>query len=387
MSDLHWTNSKRKLSDLTPWPRNPRQIDDAQAERLGESWDEFGQVETLAVGPDGEVYNGHQRLAVLAEKYGASYEVDVRVASRALTEKEREKLTVVLHRGAVGEWDWNLLADFDEVELIDWGFDEEELEFDTDNKGFLDVAKDAKPNPRKLPIDVIYTLQGADATCCLAVRAGLKYGIQSASYTLCPYCLRGDENHQVAFVDNDYFNYDHEKHLSAVKSLRPKYATVMDIMTSAQCAKDEVAWHSLEQILTWAIELEEYTENVIVIPKYDCLDAIPERYILGYSVPTSHGGTPLPVSAFKGRRVHLLGGSWKAQLAHMAELGDDVMCLDNNYVQNIAKQWAQFVTPDGESKNLTDEGDAWPVNPRYLALAFSFGAMGAKVNELYSKQS
>ena len=140
MSNLTWTNQKRKLSDLTPWPRNPRQIDDTQAERLGESWDEFGQVETLAIGPSGEIYNGHQRLAVLADKHGASYEVDVRVSSRPLTEKEREKLTVVLHRGAVGEWDWDLLADFDEGDLLEWGFDEGELQFDDDPIGDVDYS-------------------------------------------------------------------------------------------------------------------------------------------------------------------------------------------------------------------------------------------------------
>jgi hypothetical protein len=282
-----------------------------------------------------------------------------------------------------------LLDSLDEPESVpgadeDWLEEVQALTEGADQEPFLSVAPDARPNPRNLPIDVIYTLQGADATCCLAVRAGLKYGIQSASYILCPYCVRGDDAHRVVFIDNDYFNYDHQKHIAAVRELRPKYATVMDVMTQEQCAKDEIEYAPLEQVLDWAAELEQYTENVIVIPKYNCLDQIPERYVLGYSVPTSHGGTPLPVSAFKGRRVHLLGGSWKAQLAHMAELGDDVVCLDNNYIQKIARQWAQFVTPDGETKNLTDEGYNWPTNPRYLALAFSFGAMGAKVNELFN---
>lgn len=134
---LTWTNETRKLSDLTPWPRNPRQIDDAQATRLAESWDEFGQVETLAIGPDDELYDGHQRLKVLAAQYGADYEVDVRVASRPLTEKEREKLTVMLVKAA-GGWDWDLLADWDEGELLEWGFDEGELEFDKEKKQVKD---------------------------------------------------------------------------------------------------------------------------------------------------------------------------------------------------------------------------------------------------------
>jgi len=128
MSDLTWTNEKRKLSELTPWPRNPRQIKQDQAKRLNESLDEFGQVDVIAIGPGGEVYNGHQRLNVWADEHGPDFEVDVRVASRALTEKEREKLVVFLHKGAAGEWDFDTLAnEFELGELLEWGFEGWEL--------------------------------------------------------------------------------------------------------------------------------------------------------------------------------------------------------------------------------------------------------------------
>lgn len=130
MSDhITWTNERRKLSQLIPWPRNPRQIKTDQAKRLVESFDQFGQVETIAIGPDNGVYNGHQRLNVLAQKYGQDYEVEVRVASRPLDEKEREKLTIFLHKGAAGEWDWDTLANnFEIPDLLDWGFSEKELQ-------------------------------------------------------------------------------------------------------------------------------------------------------------------------------------------------------------------------------------------------------------------
>lgn len=128
---IYWTNEKRKLSELEPWPRNPRQISKDQAKRLAESFDQFGQVETIAVGPGNQIYNGHQRLNVLKEKYGADYEVEVRVASRALTEKEREKLTVFLHKGAAGDWDFDMLAnEFELDDLLEWGFEPPELDLD-----------------------------------------------------------------------------------------------------------------------------------------------------------------------------------------------------------------------------------------------------------------
>ena len=125
-----WSNEKRKLSDLIPWERNPRQIKDKQAKLLAESFNDFGQVETIAISANGDIYNGHQRLSVLAGKYGMDYEVDVRVSSRDLTEKERERLTVYLHRGATGEWSWDELANWDMSDLLTWGFEESDFPFD-----------------------------------------------------------------------------------------------------------------------------------------------------------------------------------------------------------------------------------------------------------------
>ena len=124
---LTWTNDKRLLSDLIPWVRNPRQVKVEQVKRLQESLTEFGQPETIAIGPGNELYNGHQRLKSWADKFG-DIEVDVRIASRELTEKEREKLTIFLHKGAAGEWDFDTLAnEFDVDDLLDWGFEPFEI--------------------------------------------------------------------------------------------------------------------------------------------------------------------------------------------------------------------------------------------------------------------
>lgn len=126
---ITWTNERRRLGDLKPQPDNPRQLRKEQAKRLDESLRDYGQVETVAIGPDGEIYNGHQRLAVLLEKHGPDYEIDVRVSSRPLEHKEWQRLTVLLHQGTIGEWDFGELAnwDVDFGELTEWGFDDKEL--------------------------------------------------------------------------------------------------------------------------------------------------------------------------------------------------------------------------------------------------------------------
>lgn len=127
---LTWTNEKRTLRSLTPWERNPRYIKDAQAERLLESFNEFGQVLPICISPSGDILDGHQRRSVIgaADEYGLDYEVDVRVASRELSERERQKLTVYLHQGATGAWNWDELANsFEFDDLVLWGFDEDFL--------------------------------------------------------------------------------------------------------------------------------------------------------------------------------------------------------------------------------------------------------------------
>jgi hypothetical protein len=249
---------------------------------------------------------------------------------------------------------------------------------------YVDADKGATPNPRILPIDVIYTLQMADCTCCLAVQAGLKYGINSAHYRLCPYVGELSGRHEVTFIDNEYREYDHDIHLQAVKDIRPKYATVRDIMSRDQCETDDIEYYEFAQIMGWAEELKEYADNVIVIPKIDVLDQIPDEYILGYSVPTSHGGTPLPLELFRGRRVHLLGGSWKEQLRHMSQLGDDIVSLDNNHVRLMASRFGQYYTHDNDTQSLEALGLRHLNNPLYASLAISFGEMSSQVNALYA---
>jgi hypothetical protein len=126
-----WSNSTRKLSELKAWAQNPRQIDIAGAEALELSLIKFGQVETIAIEPDNTIVDGHQRENVwmASEKFGPDYEVRVSVCSRQLTEAERKGIILALHKGAVGEFDMDALANlYDVDELLAGGFSEKELQ-------------------------------------------------------------------------------------------------------------------------------------------------------------------------------------------------------------------------------------------------------------------
>ncbi len=127
MSDVTWTPTTIPLRALTPWERNPKRISKTHAARLLDLWERLGQFQTIAIGPAGEVYDGHQRLSVLKAAHGGKYEVTALQSSRALSEHEREELTVAAHVGTVGQFDWDALSGWDAGDLQSWGFDTETL--------------------------------------------------------------------------------------------------------------------------------------------------------------------------------------------------------------------------------------------------------------------
>ena len=127
MTQITWSNVQVTLGELQPWADNPRLSSKRQAQRLLDSWRQFGQVQTVAIGPSGQVYDGHQRLSALLTVHGPSYQIDARRSDRELTDEERRALVVALHAGAVGSWNWDNLANWDAGELQEWGFDSETL--------------------------------------------------------------------------------------------------------------------------------------------------------------------------------------------------------------------------------------------------------------------
>jgi len=102
---MKWTPVRVRLSQLQPWAKNPRRLSKKHAERLLKSWQEFGQAQTIAIGPNYEVYDGHQRLNVLRAAYGDDYEVLALQCDTELDDRQRARLTALLNGAASGEWD------------------------------------------------------------------------------------------------------------------------------------------------------------------------------------------------------------------------------------------------------------------------------------------
>jgi DNA modification methylase len=123
-----------KTDDLKPSVYNPRKWDDQAVTNLKESITRFGLVDPIIANNAPErmniVIGGHFRLYI-AKELGHT-EVPVVYVNIPDEEKEKE-LNLRLNRNT-GDWDFNLLAQFDSTLLEDVGFSSQELDdiFDID---------------------------------------------------------------------------------------------------------------------------------------------------------------------------------------------------------------------------------------------------------------
>jgi len=138
---------------------NPRRWDETAKSQLKESIKKFGLVDPIIVnGAPNRIHvviGGHFRLE-MAKELGLK-EVPAVYINIPDIEKEKE-LNIRLNKNT-GEFDWNLLAGFDEAFLADIGFSSEELDevfgIDEDPEVF-DLAKELK----KLQIEKIEIKKG-----------------------------------------------------------------------------------------------------------------------------------------------------------------------------------------------------------------------------------
>lgn len=123
------------VDSLKPAEYNPRKHDADQAAKLKDGIKKFGMVDPIIVNaaPNRKniIIGGHFR-AEIAKELGI---INVPVVFLNIAEQDREKeLNLRLNRNT-GEFDWDLLAEFDETFLGDIGFSTDELDriFDADD--------------------------------------------------------------------------------------------------------------------------------------------------------------------------------------------------------------------------------------------------------------
>lgn len=113
---------KLKISELKPNPDNPRFIKDDKYKKLLQSLKDFpemAEVREVVVNKDHMILGGNMRYKAMVE--AGWKEVPVRVVDWS---PEKQKEFIIKDNVAGGEWDWDLLANEWDSNLLDsWGVD------------------------------------------------------------------------------------------------------------------------------------------------------------------------------------------------------------------------------------------------------------------------
>ena len=160
MTNINLTVTYQNVKELNPAPYNPRKWSEDAIAQLTESIKSFGLVDPILVNSATDrknvVIGGHFRLKV-AKDLGIK---EVPVVYVDIPDIKREKeLNIRLNKN-LGDWDYELLSEFDETLLSTIGFDSEEIDaiFDltVDEPETFDLEKEL----RKLDINKITVQKG-----------------------------------------------------------------------------------------------------------------------------------------------------------------------------------------------------------------------------------
>ena len=140
---ITWQIEKRKLADLKPHSKNPRQFTDKGMKDLENSINSIGFMQPININQDGTILSGHARTLKLKEM--GETEVDVYVPDRLLTPKQEEEVLVRANANTAGQWDFDILAnEFEDFELQEWGLEipvMEDLQVEKEDKDLSDDLK------------------------------------------------------------------------------------------------------------------------------------------------------------------------------------------------------------------------------------------------------
>lgn len=385
------------IDSLTPYPGNAKRHD---LDVIRQSLRDHGQYRPAVVhASSGYVLVGNGMLA--AAKLEGMTEL-ARVVKDCSDEEARRLVLLDNRSTELGGYDEQALADLlTSLPTIEGtGYDDDTLAsiLASVYDGAHSDARDAEvaegrrrmPKKRVSPLDLIFSINagGSHAEGMVGFRLGWQSGVMSThAASARNFFNRYPRAPRLGFMDNEWHGYDHAEHLTAVAEFKPKYATTRDLMTKEQCVEADVEWYSLSETLDMAEQIANHCDNVIMIPKYDCLAKLPRtigkaRVVLGYSVESSYGGTPLPVESFRGWPIHLLGGPWDKQRAYLNLMGDDVVSLDNNHLMRIA-QFGQVCMMDGSTSSLDDLLGYHLERSFMVAMSLSLGNIATAVMQQY----
>lgn len=118
---ITWKTVRRKLSELKPYEKNPRDLTEQGLKDLDKSISKFGLAEPIVINTDNVICGGHGRYVTLKQQ--GVKECDCYLPSRKLSPKEFEELNIRLNKNQAGVFNFDILAnEFEVNDLLDYGF-------------------------------------------------------------------------------------------------------------------------------------------------------------------------------------------------------------------------------------------------------------------------
>lgn len=126
-TELKWHTEVRKVSELIPYDKNPRKLNEKQMADLKASLAKFNLMSIPVINTDNKLVSGHQRMMILKLLGRGEEEIECRVPNRTLTEAEFKEANLRENKN-VGDWDWSILGSFSEDILTTSGFEAHEID-------------------------------------------------------------------------------------------------------------------------------------------------------------------------------------------------------------------------------------------------------------------
>lgn len=304
---------------------NPRHWNQEAIKQLKESIHKFGLVDPFVVNSAADrkniIIGGHFRWTI-AKEMGIKI---VPVVYVNIPDIEREKeLNIRLNKNT-GEWDWNLLANFQEAFLSDIGFSSEELDEifgENENPEVFDLAKElAKLNIQKIEIQKgdIYQLGNHRMRCgdstiekdVLELMSGEKADM---CFTDEPYLLNYLQGKKRRGKATTGFGYKRDRRYLETESLPPDFMTKW-MANINKVQKDNFSIISFENWKNLPLMWQEMSKHWKI------------RNLIIWHTPNRVQGFAARYKFFNKYDLALLGSSGKINLNEKKE-GE---LLDNEY--------------------------------------------------------
>lgn len=145
---INWKLETIALKELKEHPKNPRQISKEQHQHLTNLIAKFGLIEKPIVNLDKTIIGGHQRVKIL--KKMKVKEIECWMPDIQLSDEDIDHLCIGLNLNQ-GSFDHDILAnEWDILDLLKWGFTEEQLLGCKETKEIIDGLEDEEEKKKKL---------------------------------------------------------------------------------------------------------------------------------------------------------------------------------------------------------------------------------------------